>query len=88
MVRGIAQPLCAMYTASYLARNGYNVDPEAKDYLLILIDFSFKIVDKAMNEGIPNLSNEDYLSLFEPPVDWIFQTAGYGGSKKLFFEVF
>ena len=51
MVRDIAQPLCALYTAAYLARVGYSIDPEAKDYLLILVDFSFKIAEKAIREG-------------------------------------
>lgn len=43
MVRGIAEPLCASYTAAYLARVGYSIDPESKDYLMVLVDFSFKI---------------------------------------------
>jgi hypothetical protein len=51
MVRGIAEPLCASYTAAYLARVGYSIDPKAKDYLMILVDFSFKITEKAIKEG-------------------------------------
>jgi hypothetical protein len=37
MVRGIAEPLCASYTAAYLARVGQSIDPENKDYLIILV---------------------------------------------------
>ena len=72
MVRGIAQPLCALYTAAYLARVGYSIDPEAKDYLLILVDFSFKIAEKAIREGNTTCSEQVYFSLFEPSIDWLF----------------
>jgi len=51
MVRGIAEPLCAAYTAAYLARVGYSIDPDVKDYLLVLVDFCFKILEKAAKEG-------------------------------------
>lgn len=89
MVRGIAQPLCACYTAAYLARAGYSIDPEAKDYLLVLVDFVFKIAEKAIKEGNPNCSSEaQYFSLFEPSIDWLFQCTGFGASKQLFAQVF
>jgi len=51
MVRGIAEPLCAAYTAAYLARVGHSINPDAKDYLFILIDFIFKVAEKAIEEG-------------------------------------
>jgi hypothetical protein len=44
MVRGIAEPICATYTAAYLARVGFSYHPEDKDYLLVLVDFLFRIV--------------------------------------------
>lgn len=37
MVRGIAEPLCASYTAAYLARVGQSIDPDNKEYLIILV---------------------------------------------------
>ena len=73
MVRGIAEPLCACYTAAYLARVGYSIDREAKDYLMILADFSFKITEKAIVEGNTKCSSpEQYFDLFEPSIDWLF----------------
>lgn len=73
MVRGIAEPLCASYTAAYLARVGYSINPEAKDYLLILVEFSFKIAEKAIREGNEKCKSEDqYFHLFEPAIDWLF----------------
>jgi hypothetical protein len=47
MVRGIAEPLCASYTCAYLARVGYATDPNAKEYLNLLVDFMFKIYAKS-----------------------------------------
>jgi len=41
-----------------LARAGYSIDPEAKDYLLVLVDFVFKISEKAIKEGNANCSSE------------------------------
>ena len=48
MVRGIAEPICACYTAAYLARVGFSYHPDDKDYLIVLVDFLFKIMEKAV----------------------------------------
>ena len=73
MVRGIAEPLCAIYTAAYLARVGFGIDSNQKDYLLLLVDFCFKMLDKAQKDGNSKCADHDqYISLFEPSVDWIF----------------
>ena len=89
MVRGIAEPLCATYTAAYLARVGHSINPEAKDYLMILTEFSFLITAKAIKEGNSKCaSDEQYFSLFEPAIDWLFQCLATGSNKKIFAEVF
>lgn len=59
MVRGISEPLCACYTAAYLARVGQTIDPEEKDYLMVLIDFAFKITEKAIREGNTKCSSPE-----------------------------
>jgi len=43
MIRGIAEPLCAAYTCAYLARVGHEIDQGNKDYLLIMLEFAYKI---------------------------------------------
>lgn len=89
MVRGIAEPLCASYTAAYLARVGNSINPDDKDYLIILVDFMFKITEKAVREGNAKCTSpEQYFSLFEPAIDWLFQCVGNNASKKLFAQVF
>lgn len=73
MIRGLAEPLVAVYTACFLARLGHQIDPNEKEYLFILMDFCIKILNKAMREGCSNVESiEQYHSLFEPPIDWIF----------------
>lgn len=89
MVRGIAEPLCACYTAAYLARVGYSVSPDSKDYLMVLAEFMYLITSKAIKEGNAKCSSdEQYFALFEPSIDWLFQCLGQGGSKKQFAQVF
>jgi hypothetical protein len=89
MIRGISEPLCASFTAAYLARVGNSINPDDKDYLMILVDFLFKITEKAIREGNAKCSSpEQYFSLFEPAIDWIFQCVGNNASKKLFAQVF
>lgn len=81
MIRGIAEPLCACYTAAYLARVGYAINPNIKDYLLLLVEFCYKHYNFAIKNGSTKLSNEQYFSLFEPTIDWLFQCVGYNGNK-------
>lgn len=88
-VRGIAEPMCSVYTAAYLARIGNLKNPNEKDYLMLLVDFCFKIFEKAMEEGNNRCDSlDEYAGLFEPAIDWIFQCVGYRASKQLFAQVF
>jgi len=41
MIRGIAEPLCATYTCAYLARVGYAINPNIKDYLLVMVEYAY-----------------------------------------------
>lgn len=57
--------------------------------MLVLVDFSFKITEKAIKEGNTKCASpEQYFSLFEPAIDWLFQCIGHGASKALFAQVF
>jgi hypothetical protein len=57
--------------------------------LLVLVDFSFKITEKAIKEGNSKCASpEQYFGLFEPAIDWLFQCIGHGASKALFAQVF
>lgn len=60
MCRGIAEPLCAAYTASYLARVGYGISPNQKDYLLILVEFMSKLYSTIVEKGHSSLEQATY----------------------------
>lgn len=87
MVRGIAEPLCASYTCAYLARVGYATDPNAKEYLNLLVDFMFKIYAKSYTQGHPSVERAKYMSLFDPTVDWLIQCLAYQASREVFRQV-
>lgn len=72
MIRGIAEPLCATYTCAYLARAGHQINPNTKDYLLIMVEFAYKHYNNAIKNGSPKLPHDQYFSLFEPTIDWLF----------------
>lgn len=77
MIRGIAEPLCASYTCAYLARVGNNIDPMKKDYLLIMVEYMFKLYDNIVNKGHKTLPLDQYLLLYEPTIDWLLQCLAY-----------
>ena len=51
MARGIAEPLCAAYTCAYLARVGHAHQPNSKDYLMVLVEYAFKLSDVIQKKG-------------------------------------
>mmetsp|Transcript_39139 Transcript_39139/g.51197 ORF Transcript_39139/g.51197 Transcript_39139/m.51197 type:complete len:95 (+) Transcript_39139:937-1221(+) len=71
MIRGIAEPLCASYTCAYLARVGNAIDPTNKDYLILMVEYMFKLYDNVVKKGHEYLPSEQYQSLFDPTVDWL-----------------
>lgn len=87
MIRGIAEPLCASYTCSYLARVGNALDPTNKDYLLLMVEYMFKLYDNVVKTGHEYLPDEQYQSLFDPTVDWLIQCFAYQGDRKLFQDI-
>jgi hypothetical protein len=56
MIRGIAEPLCAVYTCAYLARVGHSIDPNSKDYLLVMVEFAYKHYNTALKNNHPKLT--------------------------------
>lgn len=58
MIRGIAEPLCASYTCSYLARVGHAISPNTKDYLMVMVEFMYKHFNHAVKNGHAKLTHE------------------------------
>lgn len=82
MVRGVAEPLSASYVSAYLARVGLEIDPDAKDYLINIIQCMYKHWEHANEYGHPNLDPKTYFKLFEPAIDWLFYCAGNYATEK------
>ncbi len=55
MIRGIAEPLCAAYTCAYLARVGHTIDPNQKEYLMVMVEFMYKHYNFAIKNPNPKL---------------------------------
>ena len=88
MIRGIAEPLCAAYTCAYLARVGHTIDPNQKEYLMVMMEFMYKHYNYAIKNDNSKLTKDQYFSLFEPTIDWLFQCVGHNANKALFVKVY
>lgn len=62
----------------YLARWGETIDPSAKNYLFVMIEFLYKHWNYAADDS------PQYFRLFEPAIDWLFLCAGQNANEKMF----
>ena len=46
-IRGVSNPLAGCYVATYLARVGFSIDPNLKNYLMIILEMILWHVDSA-----------------------------------------
>lgn len=84
MCRGIAEPLCAAYTCAYLARVGHQFAPNSKDYLFLLVEYMMKLYTYAFDKGHPVLDLAQYMSLFDPTIDWVIQCIAFQSDRETF----
>lgn len=83
MIKGIGDPLVAMYARAYLARKGIEVTPTLKDYLLnafddYIITHSTIIKSEKFINGLKDrhITFPEYLNLYSPAIDWVLQCLG------------
>ena len=88
MCRGIAEPLCASYTCAYLARVGHQFAPNSKDYLFVLVEFMFKMYSSIVEKGHGTLELAQYMSLFDPTIDWVIQCIAHQADRDVFKQVY
>lgn len=89
-IRGIGEPMVAMYARLYLAKKGSEIIPEEKDYLLILFKDFLRIVDSFKTDSFVEklkslgLSLDQYIDLYSPCIEWLLECIGVGEGEDMF----
>ena len=92
-IRGIGDPLIANYARCYLARKGFELIPDEKEYLMILFD-DFVYTQQQMEEehftkflNKVGINKGQYFDLLAPALDWILEVLGKDAGEPLFHKV-
>jgi hypothetical protein len=89
MIRGIGDPLAAMYCHAYLVRKAHDVVPTFRTHLMMAFDdflfYQSLFDDVRMQKQIERrgLTKTQYLDLYTPALDWILHCLAYRADQSL-----
>jgi len=93
MIRGIGDPLVAVYARCYLDRVGVQVAPEVRTHLMATFHDTLKTYAQLEYETVQQqIASEridagQYLHLWVPGLDWILQCAAYRADDKTLAKI-
>ncbi|XP_062589752.1 VPS35 endosomal protein-sorting factor-like [Saccostrea cucullata] len=93
MIRGIGDPLVAIYARCYLSRVGILVAPQIRDHLMPCFDDFLSTYSQVQSDTVQNtlavqkVEMPKYLTLFSPALDWLLQCLANKSSEKTLMEV-
>jgi len=94
MIRGVGDPLVAMYLRTYLARKGREIAPQLTEHLTTSFNdyiYTHKVITQRPNFqkmlDANKLTLADYINLYSPALDWLLQCIAHNAPVDVFQTV-
>ncbi|KAL4240173.1 hypothetical protein ACF0H5_000967 [Mactra antiquata] len=93
MIRGMGDPLVALYAKCFLSRVGIDVAPNIRDHLLPMFDDFLGTYSQVQGDSVQNtlavqkMEMPKYLTLFSPGLDWLLQCIAHKASDDTLTDI-